>query len=73
MKLKSSTIKPLEPTQEVYKPTFDIPENVCMGIGENKVGERIKLLVNFEVIEKTKSYIIIRTNGITLMKKKRTY
>jgi hypothetical protein len=44
-----------------------------MGIGDKRVGEKIRLLVNFEVVEKTKSYVIIRANGITLMVSKRAF
>ena len=72
-KLKSLRRKILEPVAVVYKPTFDIPEQNTPDISNKKIGERVKLLVNFEVVEKTKSYTILRTSGITLMTKKRAF
>jgi hypothetical protein len=44
-----------------------------MEIGTKKIGERVKLIVNYEIVEKTKSYTILRVHGLTVVKTKRTY
>ncbi len=63
----------IQPIQEVYKPTFDIREDLVLDIGSKKIGEKIKLLVDFEVVEKTKSYVIIRANNLIFVRTKRTF
>lgn len=71
--MKSYRKKILEPVAEVYKPSFEIPENMVMGIGDKKIGQGVKLIVNFNVIEKTKNYTIIQANNMTLVTSRRTY
>lgn len=71
--MKLSKIITQEPVEVEYKPIFDIPENIVLGIGDKKIGEKVKLLVNFEIIEKTKNYTILRSNGIIILKTKRIF
>ena len=59
--------------QPIYKPTFDIPENMLFGIGERKIGDRVKFIIDYEAIEKTKSYIILRVNSAFLDTNKRKF
>jgi len=50
----------------IYQPTFDIPESITMSLGDKKRGQRIKAIVSYTVIEKTKNYTILRINNFFL-------
>jgi hypothetical protein len=63
----------IQPVQEVYKPIFDVSESRLVAIADKKIGQRIKVYVNFEVIEKTKNYTIVRVNGMSMVTTKRTF
>ena len=63
----------ISPIEEVYKPIFDVPETLSPDLGSKKVGQKIKAIVNFTVIEKTKSYIILRVSSFYLVPSKRIY
>ena len=71
--MKSSRKKILGPISQAYKPEFEVPENLVRGISDYKIGQRVSMIVNFEVIEKTKHYTIIRVKGLALTKTKRTF
>lgn len=48
---------------QIYKPNVDIPENMLFGIGEKKLGDKINFVVDYQVIEKTKSYVLLKVNS----------
>lgn len=54
------------PSPVVYAPTFDIPESISNGLGNKKIGQRIKAIVNYVVKEKTKSYVVLEVKGFFL-------
>ena len=56
-----------------YEPSFKIPENHCLGIGDRKIGEKIKGIINYEVIEKTKNYAVLRILSMNLILAARVY
>ena len=56
-----------------YEPTFEIPENITLGLGDRKIGEKIRATVTYEVIEKTKNYIVLRIKGFLLNPSKRKF
>lgn len=57
----------------IYKPNVDIPENMLFGIGERKVGDKIKFVVDYQVMEKTKSYVVLKVNSAFLDTNKRKF
>lgn len=69
---KAKTIVIPSPVAE-FSSTFDIAENVAPDIVGVKKGQKIQLIISFEVIEKTKSYTIIRANTISLRPSRRTF
>jgi len=42
-----------------YEPRFDISESLSMELGNTKINQRLQLIVDFEVIEKTKSFTVL--------------
>lgn len=56
-----------------YEPEFEIPENHCPGIADRKIGQRTQGVINYEVIERTKSYTILRIRSIILLSEARKY
>ena len=57
----------------IYKPTFNIPENMLFGIGDRNVGDKVRFVVDYEVIEKTKSYVVCKVNSAFLDTNKRKF
>jgi len=47
-----------------YRPIFDVPDVISTGLGETKMGDKIRLIANYKVIEKTKNYTILRITNI---------
>ena len=64
MKIKRRELP--QPVSPVYSPTFDIPESMSNGLGDKKIGRRIKAIVNYVVREKTKSYVVLEVKGFFL-------
>ena len=58
---------------QIYKPNVDMPENMLFEIGERKVGDKIKFVVDYQVMEKTKSYVILKVNSAFLDTGKRKF
>ena len=54
-----------------YSPTFRITENATTDFSDAKVGGKIKALINYEVVEVTKSYIVLRVNFFSVVKSRR--
>lgn len=52
-------------------PTFDIPPNAEAGIDALAVGDKVSLLVTYEVIGKTEDDILIRISEISSQTNKR--
>lgn len=60
--------------QPVYpEPTFTISEHDIPEAGEKKIGQRVRTIINYEVIEKTKNYTILRISSIYLKPTARNY
>ncbi len=53
--------------------SFDISENVMPDISSVKKGQRVQLIVSYEVIEKTKSFTILRVNHLSLKPLRRQF
>ena len=65
-----------QPTQTVaykYTPFLDIPDLVSTNMGDVKPGERLKVIINFVVMEKTKSFTTLRVNGVYRLTKGRAF
>ena len=62
---------PIRSIKRDYSPVFGIPESMMPEIGSIMYGEKIKGIISFEVIEKTKSYMILRIGHLHIMKMKR--
>ncbi len=52
---------------------FEIPENRVAGISEKKIGERFRGIMNYQVIEKTKSFTMIKIKMLSIIQTKRTF
>ena len=59
--------------EQVYEPIFEAPENFILDIGGKRVGERIKIIIDYEIVEKTKSYMILKVNNSYVLKTKRSF
>jgi len=56
-----------------YEPVFGVSERIMPGVSNRKIGEKLKAIINYEVIEKTKSFTILRIHYAFLVPKKRSY
>lgn len=56
-----------------YEPLFNISENIAPDIGDLKIGQRLQAIANYQVIEKTKSYTVLRINGFYLLSSRRKF
>lgn len=63
---------PLE-TQPIYEPTFDISESMSQELGTIKIGQKFRAIIEYEVIEKTKTYTVLRIRGFFLVNTKRQF
>ena len=57
----------------ISEPNVHMPENMLFGIGERKVGNKIKFVIDYQVIEKTKSYVVLKVNSAFLDTNKRKF
>ncbi len=48
----------------MYEPLFDIPDSMLYELGDKKIGDRVKMIIDYECVEKTKSYTVLRINFI---------
>ena len=53
-----------QPRAWTYEPNFDVEESSFNMIGSAKVGQKIRVLIGFVVVEKTKNYTILRVTYI---------
>ena len=68
-KVDTQTAVKIEP----LKVSFWTDELSTPGLSDKKLGMNIKAIINFDVIERTKSFATLRLNHIYLTEKKRTY
>jgi hypothetical protein len=61
------------PSLAVYQPVFDLNENQCLGLGDKKIGQRVQVIIDYQVIEKTKSYCVLRVNSSYLRPSMRAF
>lgn len=57
----------------VYQPEFGVSEQVAPELGDVKIGEKMKTIINYRVVEKTKSYTILKIDYVHLTKSRRTF
>ena len=60
-------------TLENFKPRFEAVEDLSPGIGDLTVGQKSRVIINYEVIEKTKTFTILRVTGLYFINSKRTF
>lgn len=51
------------PKPKIPNPTFEMPREV---LGDIEEGQKFNGILNYEVIEKTKSFAILRIEGLTM-------
>ena len=51
----------------------EIPQFMTAGMGDVKLGDRIQVIIGYEVIEKTKSYTVLKINTIYKLSSSRRY
>lgn len=59
--------------QPAYEPTFEVSEEFMPGLGDKKIGQKLQAILNYEVIEKTKSYLILKITGMYMVSAGRKY
>lgn len=59
--------------RDTYEPVFEISESDMPDIGDKVVGQRLQAVVNYQVIEKTKSFTILRINHVHLLPTNRRF
>ncbi len=67
---QAKTIVIPSPT-DTFDSTFDISENVAPDIVGKKKGQAVQIIINYEVIEKTKSFTVLRVNSLSLQVSRR--
>lgn len=50
-----------------YEPTFEIAEEIIPDIGNRKINHRTRAIINYEVVEKTRSFTILKVTSICHM------
>lgn len=56
---------------EKAKPVFDVSELDFIGLGDKSMGQKFNAIINFKVIEITRSFIVIRITGIYVIENRR--
>lgn len=56
-----------------YRPLFDVHNAYFAGIGDTKIGDKVKMILNYAVREKTKSYVILQVKNAIVIKSKRLF
>lgn len=57
----------------VIADTFEIAENRVPGLSGKREGERFRALLNYQVVEKTKSYTMIKVKFLSIIQTKRSF
>jgi len=55
------------------QPEVTIPEQMAMGLNETKIGQKVQVIMNYRVIEKTRSFTILQITGVHPVSKARRY
>jgi hypothetical protein len=61
------------PIAEIFRPNFEISESLSSDLSDKEPGNKFRAIINYEVIEKTKSFVILRINHVQLLNTKRKY
>lgn len=61
------------PDAFVYEPRVEVSGSEIPELNDKKIGQTIQAIVNYEVIEKTKSYVILKLNHVYVMFSKRVF
>jgi len=56
---------------ELFQPVFGVDESVMPAAQNFRIGGRVEAIINYEVIEKTKSYTILKISHVHLLSKDR--
>lgn len=56
-----------------YEPLVDISEEMMLGIGDKKIGQKLQAIIDFDVIEKTKTFTILRIKSVYLLPVRRRF
>lgn len=59
--------------QPDYDPVFEVSEEFLPALGDKKIGQRLQAILNYEVVEKTKSFLILRITGMYMLAARRKY
>jgi hypothetical protein len=54
-------------------PGFTVEESFALGLSEAEIDRSVKAVINYQVIERTKSYTVIRIHNMTINKSRRRY
>jgi len=57
----------------IYEPVFEVSETQILGLGDRKLKEKVRIILNCRVMEKTKNYLILRINSGYLVNAKRKF
>ena len=60
-------------TLKNFKLKFEAVEDLSPGVGDMSVGQKSRAIINYEVIEKTKTFTILRVNGLYFINSKRKF
>jgi len=55
------------------EPSLEISEKIMPGLSDKKVGQRVQGIINYLVVEKTKSFVMLRVSFIQQLSDKRSY
>lgn len=55
------------------RPNFTLPEQMTNLMGDIKAGQKMNVILNARVIEKTKSYSVLRVDYVFLRPSRRVY
>ena len=58
---------------QIFRPSFEITESMSPEIGDRNENDKVRAILNYEVVEKTKSFAILRINYVQLLNTKRKY
>lgn len=60
-------------TLEDFKPRFEIVEDMTNGLGDKAIGQNIQAIINYTVVEKTKTFTILRVDSLYLLPSARKF
>jgi len=57
--------------RDTIEPEFDVSESDMPTLGDVKVGQQLRIIINYKTLEKTKSFTIVKINFAHLLNSKR--